>query len=84
MHLLNAESVRYLLNEKVLILKIWFQCKNFQASAATRLRGEMSRIMEFFTKATLPQYRLEGSSSPNHVVALFIRCHRYDSPRLYY
>jgi len=32
----------------------------------------MSRIMEFFTKVTLPQYRLEGSSSPKHAVTMFI------------
>lgn len=38
----------------------------------TPLRSEMSKIMEVFTKSTLPQYRLEGNANPSQVVTMFI------------
>ena len=44
----------------------------FQAPGATELRAEMSRVMELFTKMTLPQYRMDRTSFPTQAVTNFI------------
>eukprot|EP00095_Tigriopus_kingsejongensis_P006031 maker-scaffold889_size84747-snap-gene-0.19 protein:Tk06031 transcript:maker-scaffold889_size84747-snap-gene-0.19-mRNA-1 annotation:"e3 ubiquitin-protein ligase ubr3" len=57
-----ASKIHQLLSEEMVHLK----------PGATQLRAEMSRVMEFLTRTTLPPYRMDKTNHPTQAITNFI------------